>query len=792
MVLQDLRTALRVLTKSPGATALSVLSIAFGIGLTAGMFSIGDAMLLRPMPFHEPGKLFEAISFGDDGQYMMYGWPDCVDMAAATSDLAELAAYQRRSVSLASGDETEMLLASPVTSNYFSVLGVRAQVGSATIESAGGRPQAVLGYHVWQRRFGGDAAIVGKTVQLSRQPFLVAGVMPLEFTGTVRGVVTDVWVSNEAWFNALGHRGEQQSREGQYELVARLKAGVSPQRAAAALDAAIRGEGKHRPAPAGKAGTALTAHFAQNWRGTLILGGGLLAALALVLFVACANVAQLRLAQAESRRKEIGIRMALGAGAWRISRQLLVETAAIAISGAALGILLAESLMQKAGEFLSAGRPYIDVGLRLDSRVLTYTLVAVALSIVFSGLSPARQAVQLNISETLKSEPGAAGARGGWQKKLLVASQIAVSVALFGIAGLFLASLRNAAAVHPGLDPQKNLFVMTVGRGLKMDAAQWCRQACDRLAGVGGVRGATWARRLPLSGSGGGMTARVEVPGLAPMGVPLNNVGGNYFALLGTRMVAGRGIGTQDQAGTALVTVVSQSFARQVFPGRNPIGEWVRINGKMRQVTGVAEDGPSNDLHEPPQPFLFLPYTQEPSDDITLMVETAGRPAALARALRSELRRFDPRVTIYTSQTLRQQMDEALSSDRMMASASGTLGVFGVLLTAAGLLGVLMHAVSRRTREFGLRMALGALPAEIQRLVLAESLRIAAWGIPIGLLLLAAAARSVRSWLLGVQPLDVRVYLASAAAALILTLFAAWIPAQRATRVDPMAALRGE
>jgi hypothetical protein len=306
------------------------------------------------------------------------------------------------------------------------------------------------------------------------------------------------------------------------------------------------------------------------------------------------------------------------------------------------------------------------------------------------------------------------------------------------------------------------------------------------------VRGATYARRLPLSGSGGGLTARVEVPGMAPLGVPLNNVAGNYFRLMGTRVVVGRGIDGRDGAGTPLVAVVSQTFARAVLGSRTPLGSWVRIDGKPRQVVGVAEDGPSNDLHDPPERFVFLPFAQAPADDITLLVETSGDPSALDRAARAAIRGFDPGAWVYESTTLRKTVDEALSTDRFIASASGALGASVVLLTAAGLFGVLLYGVNRRTREFGLRMALGARPRQIEGLVLGESVRLAAIGIPIGLVALAAVAHLAGSMLLGVTPLDPLAYALSAAAVVGLALAAAWLPARRATRVDPMEALRAE
>jgi hypothetical protein len=283
------------------------------------------------------------------------------------------------------------------------------------------------------------------------------------------------------------------------------------------------------------------------------------------------------------------------------------------------------------------------------------------------------------------------------------------------------------------------------------------------------------------------------MPGQQGIGVPENDVGGNYFALMGTRVLAGRGIDTNDRQGTTPVAVVTQAFVRQFLPGTNPLGGWLRVAGKMRQVVGVAEDGPSKDLHEAPPPFVYLPYGQAPdSGDITLMVETAGEPLMLARAVRDELRRYDPRVEVYSTQTLKRQMDEALSQDRMMASAAGALSVFGIVLTAAGLFGVLLYAVNRRTRELGLRLALGARPVAIQRMVMTESLHMAAWGIPAGLVMLAGSGWYIRSWLLGITSGDPLIYASSAAGVLVLTVLAVWIPAVRATRVDPMTALRSE
>jgi predicted permease len=788
----DLRAAFRHLAKSPGVTALSVLSIALGIGLTTGIFSIADAMLLRPIAIDRPGELLSVYSRADDGSWIGYGWPDYLDMSKAGKDLVTLVAYQRRGSMLAGPEQTQMVLTNSVTPDFFSVLGVHAQLGATSVEEAGGRPSVVLGYRLWQGHFGGDAQIVGKTIVLNGRPFVVAGVMPAKFQGLLRGVSTDIWMNVDAWFHVFGAAEEETDRSGQFDIVARLKPGVTAAHATAVLDAAIRGAGKHKPAPAGSQGTLLEPSFAVGWGRGLIFGGGLLLILAGVLFVACANVAQMRLAQTESRKKDLGVRMALGAGAWRIVRQLLMETAVIGLVGAGLGILLAQFLMAKVTQFISAAVVYLDYGIRLNGRVLAFTLVALLASVALAGLSPTRLALRLNVWETIATGQGAGGARAGWRRRTLIAAQVAVSVALFGCALLFLMSFRNAAAVHPGLDPQKKLLVLAVSHPPSATAESWCEPACERLAGLPGVRAATYARRLPLSGPGGGFLVRVEVPGRAPMSLRENNVGGNYFAAMGTRMVAGRAIDFKDRKGTQPVVVISRNFASQLLIGKDPLGQWIKVDGTPRQVVGIAEDGPSNYLHEPLSPYLYLPYTQAPLGDVTLMIETAGEPAALERAARQELKRFDPAAVVYEAGTLRHQLDEALANDVMMASLSSGLGMFGILLTAAGLFGVLQYSVSRRTRELGLRMAIGARPAEIQRLILGESLRMAAWGIPFGLGLLAVVAWFARSMVLGVSALDARIYVLSAAAVLALTMLAGWLPARRATRVDPMAALRSE
>jgi predicted permease len=633
---------------------------------------------------------------------------------------------------------------------------------------------------------------VGKTILVNGKAMAVAGVMPAEFIGLNRGVTTDLWVSADTWFDVMGSRAERLQRDGQFEVVVRMKPEVTPERAAAQMDAAIRGQGKHKPARAGAAGTVLEQRFAPDWRKQLFLGGGSIVILALVLFVACANVAQLRLAQAEARRKEMGVRLAMGAAAWRVVRQLLVESSMVGLAGGALGMWIAHGVMGKATQFLTRGVTFLDPGIRLDHRVLLFAVVATAFVVLLTGLAPARRVVRLNVTEVLKAEQGSSGARTGWGKRSLVAGQIAVSVVFFGLAVLSTMSLWNALAIRPGIDPQKKLYIMSVSRGARMSALNWADQACARFAALPGVRAATFARRMPLSGSGGGASVKVEMPGQAPLGVHYNNVAGNYFTLMGARILAGRGIDANDGATTAPVVVASQTLARQVFGERNPLGQWIPVDGKPRQVVGIAEDGPSNYLHEDPEPFLYFPFAQMPSGDLTVMVETAGEPGEMAQTLERELKQFDRRAMIFTSGTLRQHMDQALSSDWMTVMVSIVVGGFGVLLTAAGLFGVLQHGVSRRARELGVRIALGATAKQIERLVLRESLTMAAFGVPTGLLMLAAVARYLRSVTPGVTTFHPLAYGLSAAAAVAIALAAGWLPARRAMHVDPASTLRAD
>ena len=789
-LLRDLRFAGRALRKRSGSTALAIISIALGIGLTSAIFGVADALIFRPAAFVRPEEVFRVISRGDDQRTIGYDWRDCENMARASHGFGEVVAYQRVGSSLAGPDGDEVVITYLATPNFFSLLGVRAALGRESLATDGdGRPQAVLGHGLWMRRFGGDPAIVGKTIQLNSEPFVVAAVMPTNFTGLVRGVPCDVWISADHYLETTAGQRRRDSRTSTFDMIVRLRPGTAPEVNASRLDAAIRGAGGHPPAPAGAQGTVLEP-VALNWQQKLVASGGLLPVFGLLLLVACANAAQLRLAQTEARKKEMGVRLALGSSPWRVARLLIVETLLIGCAGAAGGLLLAAGAIALLNSTVSTAAS-LELGLGVDWRVGGFTLVATFLASALAGFAPVRHALRLDVLEILKSEDGMASPKN-WIQRLLVIGQTAASVVFFGLALLFTTSFRHAAAVWPGFDPNKTMVVIPANPSLPIARPIWLEQVTERLHAVPGVRAVTFAHRLPLSPSGGGMLSRIEVPGQAPVAAGVNLVGPNYFAVMGTRLVAGRGIGPSDREGAPLVAVVSQLLAHQTVGDRNPVGETITIDGQRCQVVGLVEDAPSNSLHETLQPYVYLSAAQLARGDLTLIVETAGAPGPLVRPLLQELKRFDPGVVTNGVTTLRRHVDRALFPDRAAALGTAGLGLLGFLLTAAGLFGMVQFSVNRRTREIGVRMALGAGPETIQRSVLGEALRIASPGVAFGLVLLSGGAWCCQSWFLKVSPLDPAAYAVCALAAFGVSLVAAWLPAHRATRVNPVDALRAE
>lgn len=786
--IREARFAMVTLAKNRGATLLCVLSVALGIGITTALFSAVEAIVFRAAPFAHPQQLCTVASQDENGHGIGYGWPDVVAMAKAAAGSAELLAYQTRVAFLSQGEASESTCTAAVTTNFFSLLGVRAEIGEATVDmSVDGRPQAVLSHRLWRRRFGSDSGIVGRTVLLNKKAFRIAGVMPTAFSAQPKGFFSDVLIGADAWFDVIGERHEREEANGPFQIIARLEQGANPVALGTRLDLVIRGPSAHKPAPRGAQGTWLDANYAPTWSERLKATGVLLPVFGLLLLVACGNVAQVRLAQAEARKRELGVRAALGSGSWALARLLLTEAALVIGAGAAIGVLLARALIQWMVNVFAV-QFGADFDAQLDWRVLGFSLAATTASLLLAGLVPARHALRLDINEVLKSGRETARTKS---PKLLIAGQAASSVAFFGMAVLFLQSFHNAAGKWPGFIADKPMIVFSEA-DLKMEPTLWAEQACQRLEGVPGVRGTSFCRRLPLSHTEGGWDAAVEAAGHTPVIATQNAVGPNYFSLMGTRLLAGRAIGPGDRAESPLVAVVSQELARRLFGDKSPLGERVKIEDKPREVVGVCADEPVYDLHEEHRPSFYLPYSQRPVGLLTLVVETAGRPELLIPVVQKELKRFDAGAVMFDLTTLSEHMQRALFEDRIIAGATLAVGILGFLLTAAGLFGVIQYAVNRRTREIGVCLALGAGPSRVQGMILGQSLRMIVWGVVAGLGLVSLGGWAVRSFVLGVTSLNPLPYVSSATVALVVALAAAWLPAHRAAGVDPAEALRSE
>jgi len=783
---RDLRFAVRMLAKTPGATALSIVSIALGIGATTALFSLADEVLFNPFPFPKPHELYNVYARDEHGRFVRFTWRDYEVMSQAGASFGQLAASSKHGFLLERPDGEETLAGRAVSSNMLTLIGARTVLGGTALGLADGVPQVVISHRLWRKDFSSAPSIVGRHIRVNRRDCVVSGVLRPDYGDISRLMVLDLWIGAETQFQ----KGQKDVDD--YEFVMRLNPGVRPRAVAAALDASIRGPGGRRPAPVGVPGTRLGADYSMNWTQKAIGGGVLLALLSLLLFVSCANVAQMKLAQAEARKREFAMRIALGSGPWAVARQLLIEAGLLSTIGAAWGVLLAQGLLYWLNLIINSITPWFGLQVRLDWDILGFSAGATAAALLLAGLAPARLVMKLDLTQVLQLGQGT-GRTSGWLQRALISGQTAISVAIFGLAVLFLQSFHHAAAVRPGFDPDKSLLVMNVAPGLGLSSGDWANQAGERLAALPGVKGVAAARCLPLTGSGNGQRVSVDIPGGAPLACGVNSVGPNYFAVMGTRLLAGRGFEPRDANGGTAVAVISRELAGCAFGGRDPIGEWLVIDGQKRQITGVTEDlPPSANLHEHPQPYVYLPYEQKGHGELVLFVEAAQMPDSLAPSVRSELKRFDPEIAFFQVKTLRQHLDFALFPDRAAALVTTTLGSLGFLLTAAGLFGVLQFAVNRRTREIGVRMALGADRREVRWMILRESLRTIAWGLVLGLVLLAMAARFFKSAVLDVSPLDPWTYGISAAAAVLVALAAAWLPALRATKIDPVEALRAE
>ena len=810
---QDLRYAARVLWKSPGVSAVAVVALALGIGANTAIFSVVNAVLLRPLPYRDAERLVRLSEQSEKLPQMSVSFPNFVDWRAQASVFEQMAAIQSQSYNLSGGDgEAERLVGRNVSPEFFPILGVAPAQGRVFTEEEnvpGGVRVAVISHGLWQRRFGSDRGVVGRAVTLNGQPFTVVGVLPQDFR---YGAQTDVYVPiNSAIDDTM--RTSRGYHPGIFVL-ARLREGVSFEQADAEMEAiSARLAAQYPDSNTGNRARMrlLSETVVGSLRPSLLV---LLGAVGVVLLIACANVANLLLARAAARQKEIAVRTALGASRLRIARQLLTESVVLALVGGGCGLLLALWSVDYLRS-LTAGSlpPTAEIG--LDASVLGFTLgVSVLTGLVF-GLAPALQASRTDLNTALK-EGGRSQSAGGGRQRLrgaLVVAEVALSLLLLIVAGLLMKSFARLQQAELGFNPQ-GLLTVQVSRAVGEDkdpvrAAAFFEQLRERLAATAGVEAAAYTAGMPILGAPDTsiMVAgrpRPE-PGKAPQAV-LYVTSPGYLETLGIRLVRGRFFEERDDRRAQQVAVVDEAFARILFPGEDPIGQhldsdWLGPEVPDAEIVGVVEHVNHYGAGEPEQARaqLYYAFKQMPEKalpdflgGVFVGVRAKGDPAALAQTVRREVQQLDPHQPVYAVTTMEESLARSFSTQRLAALLLGLFAGLACVLAAVGLYGVMSYTVTQRRHEIGIRMALGARPRDVLRLVVGRGMLLAAAGIGLGLVGALAATRLLVSLLYGVSAADPAVYAGISLLLALVALAANYFPARRAMKVDPVVALRHE
>jgi predicted permease len=814
-IIDDLRFAARTFSRNRGFTAIAVLSLALGIGANATIFSLVDAVLLRPLPVAGSDRL--VALYTQDARNpgsLPLSYPNFLDIRNGNRSFSTLAAHRPVTLSLSSeGAEPEKIPGELVSWGYFEMLGVRPALGRTFLNeedgAPGAHPVAVLTHSFWQRRFGGDRAILGKTLVLNGTPFSIVGVASADFRGLNALAPTEVFLPLAMYEQAITARPLKFRERRVLHLLAagRLRNGTSLEQARSDLEVLSAGLAREYPdANAGRTVAPIPlveATINPNLKGKYVLAGTVLMTVAgLVLLVACATVANLLLARAVARRKEIAIRLSLGAARGRLVRQLLTESLLLALAGGAAGLLAA---VWGRGFLWSLRPPFLpdSLDVPLDARVLGFTFgLSVATGVLF-GLLPALQSSRPEMVTALKNQAAPARGRGLGARGFLVIAQVALSMLSLIGAGLFLRSLVQAQRIDPGFDPRGLVSLSLDPGGRGYDAARGqevYRQVAEEVKRLPGIRRAAFSELPVLQNAGFQRTLVIE--GLEPAAdesllVRANAVGTEYFETLGIPLRRGRGFAPEDREGSRPVAVINETMARRFWPGQEAVGRRFGFFGQDKdyEVVGIAADARYTAIGEEPQPYVYLPLFQAYPAAATLYARVAGDPAAALAALaamRKRIRALEPSLPLTDAAPVSDALDRALWAPRVAAGLLLLFGLLALVLATMGLYGVISYAVQQGRRDISIRVALGAGRGDVLGLVLRQGMTLVAVGLLLGLAAAALLAPRLPGLLVGVKPGDPAAWAGAAALLALVGLAATWVPARRAAGIDPALVLRQE
>jgi predicted permease len=818
-VLQDIRYGWRMLSKTPALTVVVAITLALGIGANALIFSFVNGFLLRPMPVPHPEQIavLAAQQKSDSELLSAFSYPDFVDFRKQADSFADLFGYRLALPGLTADGRVDQTLASYVTGNYFSVLGVKPALGRLILGSEenqpGEQPVLVLGYSYWQKRFGGNPGVIGKQVRVNGKQATIIGVAPKQFQGVIAVTDVDMYLplSNSASIeqessNPLTDRNARVVR-----VLARLKPGISFSQTQASVDVIAARLAKQYPST--DANVSVRVYREQSARPAplannvvAVIAGFFLLLGALLLLLACMNVANVLLARATVRQREMGLRAALGAGRGRLIRQMLTETILLGLIGGLLGLILGEwASPGDLSKLVSTSLP-IRMDFGFDWRVFAYSFAAALFTGMFVGLWPALRTSRVDLNSILQ-EGGRSDTAGAGRHRLrsaLVVAQVAGSLLLLIIAGLFVRSLRHAETMYLGFDPDHVLSLTIDPHQIGYDetrTAEFYRQLEARARALPGVQVVSMALGVPMAGGVNTGTVAFEgqtLPrGQQPPSLFFNTVDPTFFETMRVPLLRGRAFTESDNQTAPPVVIVNQTMADKFWQHQDPVGKRFSLKtatglAKTMQIVGVAGNGKYVLISEDPTPFFYVPLAQNYTSVRALLVRSSVPPVGLLTPLQVEIHKLAPDLPVTEAKTMKQSMSDELLEYRLGAGVAAAMGAIGLILAVIGIYGIVSFSTAQRTREIGIRMALGGSARDVMRLILQQGVRMVAIGLAVGLLAALGITRVMTGLLIGVNPSDPLTYATVAIVLSAVALLACWLPARRATRVDPGVALRYE